>query len=115
VTGVGDPIYEALRKEGCRVEPYPFTSKSKSSLVENLSMMLEERRIVLPRVEIWPEGIDELESYEFSVSDAGNVRTSAPSGMHDDCVMALGLAAWQVRKPPAKAQMFWVNRDVFRL
>jgi hypothetical protein len=113
-SGLGDPIYEALRKEGCRVEPYLFTAKSKSSLVENLSMMLEERRIVLPRVELWPEGIDELESFEYSVSDAGNVRTSAPSGMHDDCVMALGLAAWQVRKPPETVMMFRIDRSALR-
>lgn len=115
VTGVGDPIYEALRKEGCRVEPYPFTAKSKAALVDNLALMLEERRIVLPRVEIWPEGIEELESFEFSVTDAGNVRTSAPSGMHDDCVMALGLAAWQVRKPPTKVMAFYIDANAFRV
>jgi hypothetical protein len=100
VTGVGDPIYEQLRREGCAISPYPFTAKSKSALVENLVLMLEQRRLVLPRAELWPEGIDELESFEYSVTDSGNVRSAAPSGQHDDCVMALGLAAWQVRKPP---------------
>jgi hypothetical protein len=46
---------------------------------------------------VWPEGIDELESFEFSVTDSGNVRTGAPGGGHDDCVIATALAAWQVR------------------
>jgi hypothetical protein len=97
VTGVGDPIYEALTKAGLDVSPYSFTSRSKSDLVENLTLMLEQQQLVLPRAELWPEGIDELEAFEYSVTDQGNVRTSAPSGMHDDAVMALALAAWEVR------------------
>ena len=57
-------------------------------------------KIVLPKPELWPEGIDELESFEYSVTDSGNVRTSAPSGQHDDCVVALALAAWELRHEP---------------
>ena len=71
VTGVGDPIYELLRKAGCAITPYPFTQKSKSDLVENLALMIEQRTLVLPRAELWPEGVEELESYEFCVTDAG--------------------------------------------
>jgi hypothetical protein len=39
------------------------------------------------------------------VTDAGNVRTSAPSGMHDDCVVALALAAWDARYSASGLQM----------
>lgn len=95
-TGAGEPIYEDLRRSGCLVEPYNFTAASKSALIDRLAMLLEQRRITLPRVELWPEGVDELESFEYSVTESGNVRTSAPSGQHDDCVVALALAAWQV-------------------
>lgn len=97
VTGVGDPIFEALDKLRLFVTPYPFTAKSKAALVDNLILMFEQKLITLPRANLWPEGIDELEAYEFSVSENGHVRTSAPGGQHDDCVMALALAAWQVR------------------
>jgi hypothetical protein len=98
VTGVGDPVYEQLRRDGCAISPYPFTAKSKSALIENLSLMLEQRLIVLPKPEICPELIDELESYEFSTTESGHVRTGAPGGGHDDTVIALGLAAWSVRQ-----------------
>jgi hypothetical protein len=57
----------------------------------------------LPRADLWPEGIDELEAFEYSVTENGAVKTGAPSGMHDDCVVALALAAWQVR--PTKPDM----------
>jgi len=96
-TGVGEPVYESLLEAGCHVEPYPFTQRSKAALIDNLSLLLEKDELILPRPELWPEGIDELEAFEYSVTDAGNVRTGAPYAFHDDCVMALALAAWKFR------------------
>jgi hypothetical protein len=97
-TGAGEPIYETLRRAGCNAAPYAFTARSKTALLDNLMLMIERREIVLPRPNLWPEGVDELESFEFSVSDAGNVRMSAPGGCHDDIVIALALAAWHQRR-----------------
>ena len=97
-TGSGEPIYESLREAGCHVRAYPFTQASKTALVNNLALMLEKREIVLPRPELWPVGIDELEAFEYSVTDAGTVRTGAPYGAHDDTVIALALAAWQAKR-----------------
>ena len=77
--------------------PYPFTARSKSALIDQLALTLEEKRIVLPKPGLWPEGIDELEAFEYSVTDRGNVRTGAPAGCHDDIVCALALALWQRR------------------
>ncbi len=96
-TGVGEPVFESLRRAGVICDPYSFNQKSKAALIDNLSLMLEQRLIALPRPELCPELIDELESFEFSVTEQGNVRTGAPSGYHDDTVIALALAAWQVR------------------
>lgn len=97
VTGVGDPIYESLRIAGCNALAYPFTARSKAALINNLALQLELKRITLPRRELCPELIDELESFEFSVTDSGNVRSGAPSGRHDDTVIALALACWPLR------------------
>ncbi len=95
-TGVGEPVFESLRHAGVRVRPYTFTQKSKAALINNLALMLEQELLTLPRPELCPDLIEELESFEYSVTDQGNVRTSAPSGVHDDCVIALALAAWLV-------------------
>ncbi len=105
-TGAGEPVYEAMRKAGCYATPYPFTAKSKSDLVNNLALMLEKREIILPKPELWPEGIEELEAFEYSVSDAGNIKAGAPSGVHDDCVMALSLAAWKAKKALFRPRFF---------
>lgn len=102
-TGKGEPIYEALCAAGCNAEPYAFTTKSKNDLINGLSLLFEQRRIVIPKPELWTEGIDELENFEYSVTDSGHVRTAAAGRGHDDCVVALALAAWEVRydyQPP---------------
>jgi hypothetical protein len=100
-TGVGEPVYEALCRAGCNADGYALSAKSKAALIDNLSLLLEQRKVTLPRPEICPEMIDELEAFEYAISEQGNVRTGAPGGMHDDCVVALGLALWQARNVPS--------------
>ena len=107
-TGVGEPIYEALRSSGVRSRPYPFTQKSKAALIDNLALMLERGDLALPRADVWPEGIDELEAFEFSVTDSGNVKTGSPYGCHDDCVISLALAAWALKKRAGKPSITWL-------
>ncbi|TAJ21996.1 MAG: hypothetical protein EPO68_03950 [Planctomycetota bacterium] len=91
-TGIGDPVHEMLRAHDIHAEAYTLTAGSKKALVDHISILLEQRKLVLPRPELCPDLVEELEGFEFSVSDAGNVRTGAASGLHDDCVISLGLA-----------------------
>jgi len=88
-TGVGDPILEDLIREGINIEGLKFTSQSKQQLMEGLSQAIQQGKIG------YPEGVivDELDVFEYQFTSYG-VRYSAPSGFHDDCVMALALA-WQ--------------------
>ncbi|MFH2000311.1 MAG: terminase family protein, partial [Planctomycetota bacterium] len=106
-SGLGDPIYESLRREGCACSPYPFTQKSKAALIDNLVLMIERGEIILPCPELWNVGIEELESFEYSVSEAGNIKSGAPHGLHDDCVIALALAAWELRHK-REMRAYWV-------
>jgi len=107
-TGAGEPVYESLRRAGVSCTAYPFTQKSKAALIDNLAMLIEGKQLILPKVSLWPEGIDELEAFEYSVTDSGNVRTGSPYGCHDDCVMALALAAWHL-KPRRKLRPLLYN------
>ena len=36
----------------------------------------------------------EMKRYEYEIGPTGQVSYSAPSGHHDDCVMALALGVW---------------------
>ena len=110
-TLTGEPIYESLCKAGVYADAYPFTQKSKAALIDNLSLCFEQGLITLPKPELWPDGIEELEAFEYSVTDSGNVRTSAPHGMHDDCVIALALAVWPLR--PSKPLDIIIYGEVY--
>jgi Terminase large subunit, T4likevirus-type, N-terminal/Terminase RNaseH-like domain len=88
-TGVGDPILEDLLREGVNIEGLKFTSQSKQQLMEGLASAIQQGRIEFPEGVI----VDELDVFEYQFTAHG-VRYSAPSGFHDDTVMALALA-WQ--------------------
>jgi len=99
-TGAGDPVVESLVQAGVRAEPYTFTSRSKADLISNLTILFEKRQITLPRYELCPTLVEEAEAFEYTVSEAGAIRTGAPGGMTDDHVISLGLAAWAVESAP---------------
>ena len=88
-TGVGDPILEDLQREGVMIQGLKFTSSSKQQLMEGLQSAIHQGKIG------YPDGIisQELEIFEYQYGATG-VKYSAPSGYHDDAVMALALA-WQ--------------------
>lgn len=96
-TGVGDPIFEELRRVGVNVDPYTFSSRSKTALIDNLSLTIEKGQLVLPKPELAPDLVDELESYHFDLGETGGVKMGAPYGQHDDLVTALALGVWQVK------------------
>ena len=103
-TGKGEPVYEALCRQYGQVEPYLFTNRSKNDLITQLCMLLEQRKITLLKPELWPDGIDELENFEYSVTEQGAMRTGAAGSGHDDCVIALALAAWHAKRAPRPPQ-----------
>jgi hypothetical protein len=97
-TGVGDPIFEALRKEQLRVQGYQFTNNSKEALIDALALTLENHEIRLMDL---PAQTAELSAYQYELTPSRNVRMNAPEGMHDDCVISLALANWGMGRKPA--------------
>jgi hypothetical protein len=95
-TGVGDPILDELRRENINVVGYKFTNASKKELIENLSIRIENKEISYPEIPIL---INELKLFGYTVSPSGMVSYGAPENYHDDCVIALALAAWQTSRP----------------
>lgn len=97
-TGAGQPVYEQLLRDGVQALGFQFSKSTKDALIGNLAIRLEQKEIVIPKPELWPEGIDELEEYQYSVTDAGNFTSAAAGSGHDDIVIALALAAWHLRR-----------------
>jgi len=94
-TGVGDPILDALISGGVAVEGYNINSNvRKTELIHNLMICLEQGKISFPDCEDTRFLIEELKSFGYKQTESGTIRYEAPSGLHDDCVIALALAAW---------------------
>ena len=65
----------------------------KIPLVDRLRLAVEMAQVRWPRS--WTVLTDEMKRYERDVSEKGTITFSAPSGYHDDCVIALALANTQ--------------------
>lgn len=92
-TGVGEPIYDDLCRSGLVVTPFKFTNTSKIQLIENLIITIQNQGVLFPEI---PELLTELEVFEYTRTPSGNIRYSAPEGQHDDCVISLALAVWDL-------------------
>tara|TARA_R110002020_G_scaffold122026_5_gene277242 strand:- start:450 stop:1637 length:1188 start_codon:yes stop_codon:yes gene_type:complete len=88
-TGVGDPIVERLQKNLSNFHGYKFSSPSKQRLMEGLQLAIHNKEIGFPEGTI----TQELLSFEYQYTRTG-ATYSAPTGLHDDCVMALSLAVY---------------------
>ena len=89
-TGAGDPIYDDLARVWPRIEPVKFTNQKKVELIQRLIVAVEQRTLSWPTA--WEVLTNELKRYEYAISPNGTITYSAPSGYHDDCVIALALA-----------------------
>ncbi len=119
-TGVGDPVYDDLRRVLPRVEGFKITTQTKRELVQGLMVAVEQRRVAWPaatrqggvrreelgvggtlnaerrtsNAEVWEVLTAEMKRYEYEIGPTGQISYAAPSGYHDDCVMALALGVW---------------------
>lgn len=98
-TGVGDPVVEDLKSRGLNIsdeDAVKFTEVTRMNLLNNLAMLLEQDKIQIPN----DQGlIDELESFQYSLSPLGKIKVGCPEGMHDDRVFSLALAVAGVSNP----------------
>jgi len=86
---MGDALIEQLLREQLPVKPILTTHLSKQAMLESLQLAFESRALrIIPDTEL----LLELEAIEAVRTPTGVVRYSAPSGVHDDLVMALAFA-----------------------
>jgi len=88
LNSIGEPNFEELGRAGFPVQGFMTTGTSKPPLIENLALALEKEEWAFQADPLWT---GELEAYEQSISRTGRPTYSAPSGMHDDTVIARAL------------------------
>ena len=86
---IGEPNIQALQAEGLPIIGFSMTAKSKSPLIEGLALALERDEIRLIHDST---ATGELLAYQTERLSNGGWRYNAPSGGHDDTVIARALA-----------------------
>jgi hypothetical protein len=93
-TGLGDVVYDELEEAGYDVIPINFGSgqgnRQKELMVRLLASDIEQHNAF-----IYDEMLDEMETYEYEITDAGRYKFEAADG-HDDKVSAKLLENWAV-------------------
>lgn len=101
-TGVGDPIVEDLGRLGIPVDPIKFTNDQKRQMIEKLVNWIETGRVHMINI---PETVTEFRNFTYDISElTSKIRYNAPSGFHDDIVIAHALAVWRLNQ---------ITREVF--
>lgn len=90
---IGSPNIDALMQEGLPMRSFMTTARSKAPLIESLALAIERAEIGLLDD---PVLLGELASYGLERLPGGGYRYSAPSGSHDDTVIATALAWYGV-------------------
>ena len=99
-TGNGKRIWELLRdNHRGHVERFIFTAQSRSEILVGLQLGFAHRQLSIANA---PPLVDELQAFAWlRDGEAGGLRRArmgAPSGVHDDCVMALAMAWFGLEK-----------------
>lgn len=98
-TGVGEPVFDDLQARGLNIEPFRFNKTSRTDLLKNLQILLEQDRIKIPDDETL---INELKSMSYELSPTGSTIIKVPEGKHDDRIMSLALSVWQIPQNPIR-------------
>lgn len=101
-TGVGQPIVDDLLNKGINIDPFTFTYTSRNELLINLQILLEQDKIKIPDE---PELLEQLEAARWDVTSQGKTRITVPEELHDDRLMSLALAVWQLPVKPITQRM----------
>ena len=79
-------------------------------MIEKLAMFLENGYVSYANV---PDIVEELDAFEYEVTASNNVTYSAPSGKHDDIVLAMALAVQQMEMTPTPYREYtYIDRAI---
>jgi hypothetical protein len=86
---MGGPVIEQLQADRLPVVGFQTTGPSKAGIIQALALAFERGAIRIPDD---PVLLGELQAFEGHPSPSGAMKYGAPSGLHDDTVMALAIA-----------------------
>jgi hypothetical protein len=107
VNSIGDVVYEQLKKQYQKVEPFVTTNSSKQNIVEDFIYGTNEGNIKLPTQELQPEISNELKTFSFEYSPkTRKVSYGALQGAHDDIIMSMCIGYNTLKERRTKGSYF---------
>ena len=104
--GVGDPIYEMIKKKWKSTEPFITTNTSKENIIRRLISDISEGTLELPSPNLCNPLYRELQMFQYRYLPSGKVSYEAMSGAHDDTVMSLAMCNWNRVQNPSKKKLY---------
>jgi hypothetical protein len=92
----GDMFSENLMEIGANVDTeFKYTNKTKTMLIDKLSLFMERGTIRFPKI---PVLIEEIRSFTYKIMESGLIKLG--SARPDDTLNALALACWKLQDDP---------------
>lgn len=107
VNSIGDVLFEQMKKQYNKVEPFITTNASKQNIVEDFIYGTNEGQIKLPNRHLNFDLYNELKtfSYDYSIKTR-KITYKALNGAHDDIIMSLCIAYNTFKERKQKGQYF---------
>ena len=96
--GVGIGMFELISKHNRQATKWVTTNENKAIGIQQLIRACEELTLELPSRELMTDVWDEFNAYSYKTLPTGKIQFNAPSGFHDDIVMATMFANEARRK-----------------
>jgi hypothetical protein len=101
--GIGDPVYEMIRKKYRDVKPFITTNTSKENIIRRLISDIADSNIELPSPNLFQPLYQELQMFQYKYLPSGKVSYEAMSGFHDDTVLSLAICNWlRIENPQSR-------------
>ena len=101
--GVGDPVYEMIRKRYKNTQSFITSNQSKENIIRRLISDMADGALELPSPNLFQPLYQELQMFQYKYLPSGKVQYGAMSGAHDDCVMSLAICNWnRIQNPNSK-------------
>jgi|TARA_R110000822_G_scaffold154236_1_gene293804 hypothetical protein len=110
VNGVGIGMWEIMSKTNKQLTKWVTTNENKAIGIQQLIRACEETTLELPSEELMPEVINEFQAFTYKQLASGRLQFSAPSGYHDDIVMATMMANEARRSGHLKRNKLYIGQ-----
>ncbi len=104
--GVGDPIYEMLKKKYKLTNSWITTNQSKENIIRRLISDIADMNILLPSPSLFEHLYKELNMFQYKFLPSGRIQYQAMSGAHDDTVMSLAICNWNRVTNPVRNKLY---------